>query len=389
LANLPRRTTPLPAASLRHLVSPARASRRVPRRGLLALVISAVALTGALPGSTGVAVAASLSIPSSIDATGSSDVSSQLQSFINGVPNGSTVSFRAGGTYRLAKALRISGRRDLTLEGNGARLNLTGTSGTLDSVGIQVRDGSVGTTIRGFTMVGNDSEAGTSAACCSREAQHAIALYSASSTLIEKVDISRVWGDCVYVNAAVVPGGTWSDGVTFRDSSCTLTGRHGVGIIRGKNISILNNTFDDIGFMVVDIEPGASDAGASDVVIRGNAIGSYGLGDQDNAWLLAACGASGSVVRGLTLTGNTIEGNQIGWVGGNGRPMRALSVKVCGTGTTREAFTVSDNIAQATLSGPAMYFTDVRGVTVTGNRQPLSSGELASFPGSTNVTYER
>ncbi len=29
------------------------------------------------------------------------------------------------------------------------------------------------------------------------------------------------------------------------------------------------------------------------------------------------------------------------------------------------------------------------GVTVTGNRQPLSSGELASFSGSSNVTYRR
>ncbi len=56
-------------------------------------------------------------------------------------------------------------------------------------------------------MVGNNSQAGTSAACCSREAQHGIAVLSADDTLIEDVDISRVWGDCVYVNAAL-PGGT-------------------------------------------------------------------------------------------------------------------------------------------------------------------------------------
>ena len=35
-----------------------------------------------------------------------------------------------------------------------------------------------------------------------------------------------------------------------------------------------------------------------------------------------------------------------------------------------------------------MTFTQVAGVTVTGNSQPLSSGELATFPGSTGVTYE-
>ena len=329
-------------------------------------------------------------VPDSVDATGSKDVSTALQSFINGVPDGSTVSFKAGGTYRLGKTIRISGRRDLTLEGNGARLNLTGTSGNQDSIGIQVRDGSVGTTIRNFTMVGNNSKAGTSAACCSREAQHGIALYSATDTLIEDVDISRVWGDCVYVNAAVVPGGTWSDGVTFRDSTCRLTGRHGVGIIRGSDIRIEGNVFDDIGFDVVDIEPGASDAGANGVLIQNNDIGTFGLTAQWDAWLLAACGKSGSVVRDVTLTGNTIEGNRVGWVSKDGsNTMKALHVKVCGTGTTREAFTVTNNVARATVKGPASYFTDVRGVTFTGNTQPLSSGEQATFPGSTNVTYRR
>jgi hypothetical protein len=328
-----------------------------------------------------------LRIPASIDATGSSDVSSALQSFINGVPNGSTIVFKAGSTYRLGKALRISGRRNLTLDGNGARLDLPRTFQDYDSIGIQVRDGSTGTTIRDLTMVGNNSQAGTSSACCTREAQHGIAILSATDTLIEDVEIRRVWGDCVYVNRA--EGGTWSDGVTFRDSTCRLTGRHGVGIIRGRDIRIENNVFDEIGFDVVDIEPGASDGGADGVAIRGNDIGTFGLTAQWDAWLLAACGASGSVVRNVTLSGNTIEGNRVGWVSSDGsQRMKALHVKVCGTGTTRQSFTVTDNVSQATVKGPASYFTDVRGVTVTGNVQPLSSGELATFPGSSDVTYE-
>jgi hypothetical protein len=40
-----------------------------------------------------------------------------------------------------------------------------------------------------------------------------------------------------------------------------------------------------------------------------------------------------------------------------------------------------------TAKGPLMTFTETDGVTVTGNTQPLSSGELATFPSSTNVTY--
>ena len=330
-----------------------------------------------------------VNVPSSIDATGGSDVSSKLQAVINDAPNGSTIVFKRDGRYKLGQALRISGRRNLTLEGNGARLDLPGSFDGWNSIGIQVRSGSVGTTIRGFTMVGNNPEAGTSEACCTREAQHAIAVLSANDTLIEDMDIRRTWGDCVYVNAATVPGGTWSDGVTFRDSTCALTGRHGVGIIRAKDVRIVNNRFDQIGFDVIDIEPGAADAGADGVVIRSNDIGSFGLGDQDNAWLLAACGKAGSVVRDVTIADNDIEGNRIGWSGNITRPWRALSVRVCGTGTTRADFSVTGNVARNAVSGPAMVFTDVKGVTVTGNTQPLSSGrEVASFTGSTNVTYD-
>ena len=48
---------------------------------------------------------------------------------------------------------------------------------------------------------------------------------------------------------------------------------------------------------------------------------------------------------------------------------------------------VRDNTSSITVAGPSMKFIGVDGVTVTGNRQPLSSGGLATFPGSTGVTY--
>ena len=44
----------------------------------------------------------------SIDATGSRNVSSKLQAFIDSAPDGSTIVFKAGGTYRLDTALVIA-----------------------------------------------------------------------------------------------------------------------------------------------------------------------------------------------------------------------------------------------------------------------------------------
>jgi hypothetical protein len=184
-------------------------------------------------------------------------------------------------------------------------------------------------------------------------------------------------------------GGTWSDGAIFRDSTCALTGRHGVGIIRAEDTIITGNRFEQIGFDVVDIEPGAADGGATGVVFRDNDVGAYGLTDSYNSWLLAACGAEGAAIRDVTVTGNTVLGNRIGWSGSVTRPWRALSVVVCGDDGPRSGFSVTDNTAQNAVTGPALYFTDVAGVTVSGNVQPLTSGQLATFPGSTGVTYRR
>jgi hypothetical protein len=349
----------------------------------MALALVAALTVSALPSvGGGVALAASVSVPPSIDGSGSSDVSSKLQAFLNGVPNGSTILFKAGANYRIGRALVINARRSLTIDGNGAQLSLTGTSGGYDSVGILV-ERSVGTRIRDLTLVGSNSDAGTRRACCSRESQHGIAVFSSKRTLIKHVRISRVWGDCVYVNAGA--GGIWSNGVTFRNSTCRLTGRHGVGIIAGNHIRVERVHFDQIGFMVVDIEPGASNEGANHVMIRHNRVGTYGLTGRWVAWLLEAGGASGSVVRHVTVTGNVIQGNRDGY---SGAPL-GVNVRVLGERGPRQDFTVTNNIGRTPVPGPVLYFSGVRGVTVTGNRQPVSSGGLAAFPGSTDVTYLR
>jgi hypothetical protein len=322
-------------------------------------------------------------VPASIDATGRTDASRALQSFVNGVRDGSTIDFKAGGTYRLDSALVLSGRRDLTLDGHGATLELEGLTGHYDSVGIQVRDGSSGTTIRGFTMVGNDSEAGTSAACCTREAQHGIAVLSATDTLIEDMDIRRVWGDCVYVSSSATGG--WADGVTFRDSTCSLTGRHGVGIIAGRDITVQRNHFDQIGYMIVDIEPNDGSGGAADVLVADNTIGTYGLTDSFLAAVLSAGGPdTGASVTNVTVTRNSVAGNKAGYDGA----VLGLNIRSKGDRGPRSGFVVTDNVAAMTAKGPLMTFTDTSGVTVSGNTQPLSSGELASFSGCSGVSYQ-
>ena len=70
-------------------------------------------------------------------------------------------------------------------------------------------------------------------------------------------------------------------------------------------------------------------------------------------------------------------------------PSSGLNIRSKGDRGPRSGFVITDNVGQTAAKGPLMTFTKTDGVTVTGNSQPLTSGELATFSGSTNVTYRR
>jgi len=63
-------------------------------------------------------------------------------------------------------------------------------------------------------------------------------------------------------------------------------------------------------------------------------------------------------------------------------------MKLGGTnyGWMRVVFT--NNTASLSVTGPALVFSHIDGLTVTGNVQPLKSGVLASITDSTGVTNQ-
>ena len=325
-------------------------------------------------------------LPASIDATGSKDVSAALQQFVWDVPNGSTIKFKAGGRYKLGEAIRISDKRGLTFAGNGATLKLVGP-GLVRGSALLVQN-SRNTTIRDLTIVGNHAAAGTKDALGDQQGQHGVGVHGSTNTLIENVDISRVAGDCFNIKTWFDQT-DWSDGVTIRDSSCRLTGRMGAVMNGASDVLIEGNVFDDIGYAVFAFEPNMEYQGSEGIVIRDNTIGAYSLTDQFSPKLLYACDAlwidGPSTVRDVTLTRNTVAGNRSGKDGA----MTGLHLKICGDRGNRVNFTITNNTASQAVNGPSMQFTEVKGVTVTGNKQPLAKGALATFPGSTGVTYEQ
>ncbi len=324
-------------------------------------------------------------VPTSVDSSGGSDASAALQRFVNGVPNGATIRFRAG-TYRMDHGLNLSNRRDLVLDGNGATLRSRGSgSRSLDSI-FALMYGSQRLTFRDFTLVGNNPYAGTASAMSGGESLHGFYIGGATDVLIQDVSIRDVNGDCVYVGTD--SGTTWSRNVTFQDSTCTRTGRHGVGIIAGRNTLIQRVRFDEIGFMVVDIEPNRSVEGAIGTVFRNNTVGSYGLTNRYVSWVVAAsAGADGAVVSDLTISGNAVSG--VARAGYDGTAL-GISVIIDGRDAPRSGIVIRDNTSTRTVSrtmhGAPVLIRNASGVTVTGNRQPMSSGAFAQISGSSSVT---
>jgi hypothetical protein len=309
-------------------------------------------------------------VPSSIDSTGNSDVSSALNSFVRSVPNGSTIVFRSGGSYRLELALKLLDRHDLVLDGNGA--TLTGYGCLMDDGPIVISDYNSAITIRNFTLRGNNADGGTSASHDgSCEHQAGISIFQSTDIVIENVTISHTNGDCLYIDY----GGSarvWVDGVVFRDSVCTSNGRQGVSVIAGRNITVQRVQFDKIAMNVLDIEPNTTSGGGVNVRFLDNTVGSYSIDADWDQYLFAMSGANGTV-RDITVEGNRVTGDTL---------------------RTHTSIYRSSNIVfrnntstVTALNDPVLDFRYVDGIVVTGNVQPLRSGAFATFMDSTNVTY--
>jgi hypothetical protein len=309
-----------------------------------------------LGASPGVVASPTINVPASIDATGQQDASAALIAFLDTVPDGSTIAFPAGAVYRMDAGLKFSDRHNLTFEGNGATLRSNGDVHETSSLFALWGD-DTGITIRDFNLVGNSPSPGVYLP--GEEGAHGVLVDGGSDVDVSGVTISDVYGDGFYV-------GSWADGVTFHDSVVKSNGRNGVSIIAGRNVTIQRVTFDQSGYCSLDIESNDSTEGAMNIQFLDNVIGTWG------DVFFAADGAAGSVVNGVTVSGNQVTG---------------ASLMTDVTLARRQNIVFTNNTSTVAADGPVLRFDHVDGLTISGNTQPLRSGSLAAVVDSTAVTY--
>jgi hypothetical protein len=320
-----------------------------------------------------------LAVPSSIDSTGASDASAALNAWIATVPDGSTIVFKAGGKYRLDHGIKLTNRHHLTLEGNGATLKANGSATKHTDTPIALWGGDTYITVRGFTIVGNNSTGLYNASA--GENLMGVTVFGAKHVEIANNTIRNTWGDCVYVTQSVAPD-VWSSDVSIHDNRCENIGRMGIALIAVNRVTMERNTFDNVSLDVLDIEPDLASQGATDVVFRNNTAGSYGHSPLYRSHFFSSCGAPNAVVRNVTVTGNTITEGRVVHANNSAGGVTARSEVA-----RRQNFVFSDN--RSTVAGPGymLVFSYIDGLTVTGNVQPLTSGKLAYITNSTSVTY--
>lgn len=297
-------------------------------------------------------------VPASIDATGRTDASAALSAWLAKVPDGTTVRFKSRGVYRLDTGLKLTRRRNLTLEGNGATLRSNGAASCgRNCTLIYLFRRNSGITIKNFNLVGNSPTPGRYDPAW--EQAHGIAVTSSSDTEIENVRIKAVGGDGVYVSG-------WSDGVWFHDSRVVSNGRMGIAVTAGRNITVERVGFDRVGYGAFDIEPNDETGGASNVRFVDNTVGSITM-PHPKGFFFGANGAIGSSVSDVTVSGNKVTGD-------------ALHTYV--NVTPRRNIVFTNNEALVPGHGPILRFAYIDGLRISGIVQPLCSGQLASITDS-------
>ncbi len=319
-------------------------------------------------------------VPASIDRSGSTNVSVPLQAFIDSVPDRSTIAFPAGATYLLGgNGIKLDGRRKLFFAGHGAKLKVVGCRDATNSAFvIGLGNPSSRITIRNFVIAGNNPNGGTplsfSGSC---EYQHGVAIYRSTHVRIDRMQMRRLFGDCVYVGGTGDPL-RWSAHVRFTDSVCASNGRQGVAVVAGRDVRVKRVAFDKISIVVFDLEPNTAQGGARNVVFANNRVGTYGHSRQFGGYLFGATGSLAAIISNVTVRDNVVTQRSIKSIVGDGFDYRG--------GRTRRNIAITGNRSRIADWGPVLRFIHADGVIVRGNQQPLKSGPLVSFKDSVNYS---
>jgi hypothetical protein len=299
------------------------------------------------------------SVPHSIPPNCSSDVTASLSQWIARVPDNSTLVLDKGACYRVDGTLAIADRRDLLFDGNGATVKAT-TKGTRTRVHVQITD-SENIIVRNITIRGANPHAGATPAAYDPklEAQHGFNLGSVRRVLLDNVQVYDVYGDFVYVASSSKNRNQPSDHVAVVRSHFARSGRQGISVVNGMNVTVAADAISDVARSMFDLEPNVAGNTVRAVRIEQNTTG-----PAVNFWI-AAKGA-GNQVGDVVVRSNIMRS-----------PTGGLVFVFGGKGGARGPFTFERNHLQLTGGVTdegavgALFFAHTDSISVRNNRIDL------------------
>jgi hypothetical protein len=328
-----------------------------------------------------------VNVPTSIDKTGSVDVTSALNAFIASVPNGSTIQFPANATYRVTQGIYLRSKSNLVLEGNGTTIRTNGAGDSTASSGFKIDNQVTDVAIRNFNVVGNNPNT-TTLFNPGSEYQMGIIIYDGARIEIDNVSVRNVYGDGVFIAGKQSSPYRSSDKIWIHDSSFDYIGRMGLTMNAATNSIAERNYYSHIGMFVFDIESDYDFEVVDNVSFRNNNVGSYGLTPVYTNFFFACSGNQAvAQVRNVYVTGNTVTTGAPINSPNNSSPKGGLSSYV-ERGNRLNNIVFSGNSTSKAGAGSVLYFRRIDGLTVTNNVQPLTSGGLAGIYDSTSVNYQ-
>ena len=306
--------------------------------------------------------------PTGVDATGRTDVTEALLAFFAAVPQNATVEFPRGAKFRVEGTLLLENRRGLTLEGNGALLFATTTGAQLKPP-LELKPmwprkrahlafhGGSDIVVRNLTIRGAHTNAGANGIYVEAlEGQHGVALRGVTDVELDRVKITDVYGDFVYLGHAREDKGAewqWTKNVHIHDSHFERNGRQGISFIQAENVLIEKSYLGDVKRTALDIEPDGERGGAKKVMVRQNTFGAI------NGHWLAGHGKQG-IIEDITLESNVVHAK-----------MRVSSNEF---GPRRKNWRIVNNVSNETIGSPIPLMTLhlIDGLVVRGNRQAMN-----------------
>jgi hypothetical protein len=211
-------------------------------------------------------------VPASIARDCSVDVAPALQSWIDSVPDNSTLFLPPKACFRTDETLRVKQRHRVLIDGNGATLKAVTTGGRNRSQLVLAGGGDL--TVRNLIVRGANPDAGAAPTAyhADLEAQHGYQVSGATDVLLDHVQAYDTYGDFVYIGAGRLQDQP-SRNVTVVNSRFARSGRQGISVTWGVNVSIEANTISDVARSMFDLEANGVKAEIRDIHIVGNVTG--------------------------------------------------------------------------------------------------------------------